>query len=316
MNKQAVAAELQTLLREPVKTDAPMSRLTTWNIGGPADFLVYPSSEDELAAVLVYLAAQHIPWLVIGNGSNLLVGDLGLRGVVIKMGEPFAGAQWRGLTVEASAGLLVGALALEAAERGAAGLEFARGIPGSVGGAVRMNAGAYGGFIGQFVTAIHAVDYEGQKLMLTREQIEFGYRDSSLFRLPAIISRVILALDPGDREQSLAKIKEYQQKRSLSQPLEFPSCGSVFRNPANDYAGRLIQLAGLQGLQIGGVAVSQKHGNFFINMGGATAADARELIAEVQRQVYEYSGIHLEPEVKMVGEFGGAADESENSAGQ
>jgi UDP-N-acetylmuramate dehydrogenase len=303
MNKETLAAELQAFLREPVKIDAPLASLTTWNIGGPADILVYPSSEDELAAVLAYLAARDIHWLVIGNGSNLLAGDLGFRGVVIKMGEPFASVQWRGLTVEASAGILLCTLALEAAERGAAGLEFARGIPGSLGGAVRMNAGAYGNFIGQFVTQINAVDYRGERITLGREEVEFSYRDSSLFQLSAVISRVTLELQPGEREQIMAKIKEYQQKRSLSQPLEFASCGSVFRNPANDYAGRLIQLAGLQGMQIGGVAVSKKHGNFFVNLGGATAADARELIAEVQRQVYEYSGVHLEPEVKIVGEF-------------
>lgn len=303
MNKADLAADLQSILAQPVKIDVPMSEHTTWKIGGPADVLVYPSSEEELAALLTRLREIQEPWMVIGNGSNLLVGDKGIRGVVIKMAESFAGSLWHGLEVEVGAGMLMGTLALEAAERGAAGIEFARGIPGSVGGAVRMNAGAYGNNLGQFVAKVEAIDYMGNKLVLHGDEIKFDYRDSSLFGLEAIITKVYLNLDPGDREKIMSQIKEYQQKRCLAQPLEFPSCGSVFRNPPNDYVGRLVELAGLRGLQIGGAKVSQKHGNFIINIGNATAADVCKLIKEVQQQVYEYSGILLETEVKMIGEF-------------
>lgn len=303
MDKTALATELAQIISGPVLVDASMAEQTTWKIGGPADLLVYPGDDEELAALLPYLQARAIPWLVVGNGSNLLVGDKGIRGVVIKMGEAFAVSRWRGLEVTAGAGMLLGTLALEAAERSAAGLEFARGIPGSVGGAVRMNAGAYGSFIGEFVARVKAIDYAGQKQVLAGDQIEFAYRNSSLFALQAVITSVTFILGKGEREAIMAQIKEYQQRRTLAQPLEYPSCGSVFRNPANDYAGRLVELAGLQGLQIGNAAVSLKHGNFIINLGGATAADVRELIEAVQRQVYEFSGVRLETEVKMVGEF-------------
>ena len=303
MNKADLAADLQAVLQQPVAIDVPMAKHTTWKVGGPADIMVFPTCPDELAALLPRLQGAGVEWLVIGNGSNLLVADQGIRGVVIKMGDNFASSQWRGLEVKAGAGMLLAALALEAAERGAAGIEFARGIPGSVGGAVRMNAGAYGSNIGNYVTRVDGVGYDGQLLSLSGQEIDFSYRDSSLFGLDAVVTNIYLQLAEGNREQIMAKMKEYQQKRFLAQPLEYPSCGSVFRNPANDHAGRLVEMAGLRGLRIGNAQVSAKHGNFIVNLGGATAENIRELIAEVQQQVYEYSGVHLEPEVKMVGEF-------------
>lgn len=303
MDKSAIAAKLQAVLKEHVEINMPLAQHTTYKIGGPADFMVFPKDEAELAALFPIINELNLPWLVIGNGSNMLVADDGVEGVVIKMGEPFSGCEWRGLAVSVKAGTLLSTLSLEAAERGAAGLEFARGIPGSVGGAVRMNAGAYGSNIGNFVTSVEAIDYNGKKLVLQGSEIEFAYRDSSLFQLSAVITAINLELPQGERDEIMAKMKEYQQKRLLAQPLEFPSCGSVFRNPANDHAGRLVELASLRGLQVGKAAVSDKHGNFIVNLGGATAADVRELISEVQQQVYEYSGIELEPEVKMVGRF-------------
>ncbi len=303
MDKSTIAAKLQAVLTAKVEIDVPMATHTTWKIGGPADIMVFPGSEAELSKLLPLIQELELPWLVIGNGSNLLVSDQGIRGVVIKMGDNYAGCEWRKLEVSVKAGTLLATLSLEAAERGAAGLEFARGIPGSVGGAVRMNAGAYGSNIGNYVTAVEAIAYNGDKLVLAGDEIEFAYRDSSLFRLDAVITAITLVLPKGDREEVMNKMKMYQQKRLLAQPLEFPSCGSVFRNPANDHAGRLVELASLRGLRIGNAAVSEKHGNFIVNLGGATAADVYDLIAEVQRQIYEYSGIRLEPEVKMIGEF-------------
>lgn len=303
MDKTALAAQLQSLLSRPVLIDSPMAKHTTWKIGGPADLMIFPTSEDELCAVLPLLQEQQINWLVVGNGSNLLVADRGIRGVVIAMGDNFAASQWRGRTVKAASGMLLTALALEAAERGAAGLEFARGIPGSVGGAVRMNAGAYGSNIGDYVTRIDGVDYQGQRQSLAADELSFAYRDSSLFSQELVVTYVHLQLREGDRETIMTQMKTYQQKRFLSQPLEYPSCGSVFRNPPNDHAGRLVEMAGLRGLKIGGAQISPKHGNFIVNLGGARASDVLELIREAQRQVFDYSGVRLETEVKMVGEF-------------
>ena len=303
MNKAEWLQALQNIFTHKVLTDEPMRRHTTWKIGGPADYMVFPSSEEEMAQALALLDKENIPRLVIGNGSNILVGDKGIRGVVLKMGEPFSASVWRDNEVEACSGMLLASLALEAAERSCAGVEFSRGIPGSVGGAVRMNAGAYGNTIGQFVTEVEALSYSGEKIVLKADDITFAYRDSSLFQLDAIITRVRLRLIPGDREEIMAKIKEFSQKRSFNQPLEFPSCGSVFRNPPNDHAGRLIEMAHLRGNSIGGAAVSKKHGNFIINLGGARACDVRALMEEVQDRVFEYSGIRLETEVKMIGQF-------------
>ena len=303
MNKTEWTAALNDLLGEAVQIDVPMQKHTTWRIGGRADYLACPADEGELSALLKLLARENMPWLVIGAGSNILVGDKGIRGVVIKLGEKFSLTEWREQSVRAGAGKMLPALALEAAERGLSGLEFAGGIPGSLGGAVRMNAGAYGNTVGEFVSSVEVMDYSGQTRILSAAEITFAYRISSLFEVDAVVCRVSLALSAGSRERGMDEIQRLLQLRSLNQPLEFPSCGSVFRNPANDHAGRLIELANLRGLQIGGAAVSKKHGNFIINLGGARAKDVRELIIEVQQRVYDYSGVHLEPEVRMVGEF-------------
>lgn len=303
MNKSEWQQVLQTIVKEPVLADVSLSRYTTWKIGGRADYLVQPTDDDELSAVLTLLDQESMPWLVIGNGSNILVGDRGIRGVVIKMSNAYAQTEWRENQVTTAAGKMLPALALEAAERGLSGLEFAAGIPGSIGGAVRMNAGAYGNNIGDFVTKVEALEYSGARRILMASDITFAYRNSSLFDLPLVVCRVTLSLSSGSRDESLARIKDLSQQRSLNQPLEYPSCGSVFRNPPNDHAGRLIELANLRGLQIGGAAVSKKHGNFIVNLGGARAKDVQELIAEVQERVYAYSGVNLEPEVRLVGDF-------------
>ena len=303
MNKTELLAAFADLLREPVQTDVPMSKYTSWKIGGRADYMACPSDEKELSSLFKLLTAENIPWLVIGAGSNILVGDKGIRGLVIRLGENFSFSEWREQNVTAGAGKLLPMLALEAAERSLWGLEFAAGIPGSLGGAIRMNAGAYGSAIGEFVSNIEVMEYNGNMRVLDAEEVNFAYRNSSLFDMEAVVCRVTLALKTGSREHSMAEIQRMLQLRSLNQPLEFPSCGSVFRNPLNDHAGRLIELANLRGMQIGGAAVSKKHGNFIINLGGARAKDVKCLIDEVQQRVYNYYGIHLEPEVKMVGEF-------------
>ena len=303
MEKQILLDKLQSLVQRAVLVDEPMSKHTTWKIGGPADYYVRPSSKAELAALLKLIHQEGLPFIVIGNGSNLLVGDKGIRGVVIKMSGSYSRRIWREEGVEAQAGAMLPTLAIEAAERAFCGMEFAAGIPGSIGGAVRMNAGAYGNNIGDDVTQVEAIVYNGTIKIISAEDLSFAYRESNLFDLEAIVSSVTLRLPSGNREQSLEKIQELLRLRSLKQPLEFPSCGSVFRNPANDHAGRLVEIAGLRGMQIGGAAVSKKHGNFIVNVGGARARDVRALIADVQKRVEDFSGIHLEPEVKFVGEF-------------
>lgn len=303
MEKQILLDKLQSLVQRAVLVDEPMSKHTTWKIGGPADYYVRPSSKAELAALLKLIHQEGLPFIVIGNGSNLLVGDKGIRGVVIKMSGSYSRRIWREEEVEAQAGAMLPTLAIEAAERAFCGMEFAAGIPGSIGGAVRMNAGAYGNNIGEYVTQVEAIEYNGTIKIISAEELSFAYRESNLFDLEAIVSSVTLRLPFGNREQSLEKIQELLRLRSLKQPLEFPSCGSVFRNPANDHAGRLVEIAGLRGMQIGGAAVSKKHGNFIVNVGGARARDVRALIADVQKRVEDFSGIHLEPEVKFVGEF-------------
>lgn len=301
---EACRKKLQELVKKPILFDVPMKKHTTWKVGGPADCMVFPSSMEEVEAIVSFLNQEGIKYNVIGNGSNLLVADAGIRGVVIKMGEAFSACAWHDNEAVAEAGMLLPSLALEAAERSLSGLEFAAGIPGSIGGAVRMNAGAYGGTIGEYVTKVEAVEYNtGRRLVLTAEQLSFAYRESSLFHLPAIICRIHLRLPCGQREASMEKIKELLNLRSLKQPLEYPSCGSVFRNPKNDHAGRLIEMANLRGLQIGGAKVSKKHGNFIVNLGGAKAKDIKALILAVQNKVEEISGIRLEMEVRMLGDF-------------
>jgi UDP-N-acetylmuramate dehydrogenase len=301
--KTALRQQLQQLLSLPVLVDEPMKDHTTWRIGGPVDFMLLPSSEQEIMDVMAFLYKHQLPYLVIGNGSNLLVSDLGLRGVVIKMGPAYAAATWRGGNVCAQAGMLMRTLALEAAERSLAGIEFAAGIPGSIGGAVRMNAGAYGNTIGEFVTKVTVIEYNGSRYEITADELDFAYRYSKLFAVPAVVSTVHLSLPSGNKEESMAKIKEWLQLRSLKQPLEFPSCGSVFRNPDGDHAGRLVEVTGLRGLRKGGAMVSKKHGNFIVNIDRATAEDVKSLIKEVQERVFQAHGVRLEPEVKVVGEF-------------
>lgn len=303
MNQTEIKTALQQILQEDVLCDEPMRRHTTWKIGGPADIFITPGSDDELAAALAFLNKNSIPWLIVGNGSNLLVGDKGVRGVVIKLGDAFSRAVWHGQDVEASAGMLLAALALEAGERNLSGLEFARGIPGSVGGGIRMNAGAYGNTLSDYATKVCAVDYTGKKVEFDRADINFAYRNSSLFDLDVVITSVCFHLENGDREEIMAKMKDFSRRRSLAQPLEFPSCGSVFRNPPGDHAGHLVEMAGLRGTSCGDMEVSQKHGNFIVNHGSGTAAEARELIELVQQAVYDFAGVHLEPEVRFVGEF-------------
>ncbi|MGI6361975.1 MAG: UDP-N-acetylmuramate dehydrogenase [Bacillota bacterium] len=295
--------KIQKVFKEPILIDEPMKNHTTWRIGGPTDCLVQPTKEQEIIDILSLLHQEKIPYIVIGNGSNLLVSDQGLPGVVIKLGADYASAAWNGYDVEVQAGMMLRALSLESAERSLGGIEFAAGIPGSIGGAVRMNAGAYGSTIGEFVTKVVVIEYTGTRKEITADSLNFAYRYSSLFDMPAVVSMVHLRLLPGDKEASFKKIREWLQIRNSKQPLDFPSCGSVFRNPQDSHAGYLVEQAGLRGRRVGEAMVSPKHGNFIINLGNAKASDVRQLIMEVQDEIERVYQIRLEPEVRILGEF-------------
>ncbi|MBR5429876.1 MAG: UDP-N-acetylmuramate dehydrogenase [Firmicutes bacterium] len=303
MNPIAITEALQKLVKAQVKADAPLKPYTTWKIGGPADWLVTPANAEELRRVLALCREAELPWMVMGNGSNLLVGDKGVRGVVIRLGEDFSRMTWQDDRVEAYAGLLLRDLARKAADLGFTGLEYVHGIPGSVGGGIRMNCGAYGGNLSTCVTSVKALTYDGEEVELGRDQIDFAYRNSSLFQLDAVITSVCLRLVPGDKEEIQALMAEFQHRREQAQPLEYPSCGSVFKNPPGDHAGWIVERNELRGTRIGGVQISEKHGNFIVNRWDGSADDARRLIEWTQEKVMELEQIRLEPEVRFVGEF-------------
>lgn len=303
MITKSLQAYLNQTLTKPAAYNEPMSRHTTWKIGGPADILAEPANEEEVAALLALAREENLPCFILGNGSNLLVGDLGIRGLVIKIGEAMSYCSWNGYQVRAGAGVLLPALSRAAALRSATGLEFACGIPGSLGGALGMNAGAYNKAIGNLVTKIGLIEYTGTRQELDAPQLSFSYRYSSISGQPAVICWAQLQLEAGDKEQSLNEMQELLRLRAKNQPLEYPSCGSVFRNPKDCHAGYLIEQADLRGLRQGGAMVSLKHGNFIVNLDGATAQDVRTLIAQVKHRVQEHCGIELLTEVKEAGEF-------------
>ncbi len=248
--------------------------------------------------------------MVIGNGSNILVGDGGIRGAVIELGNRCCGIEIQQKTedgsvlIRAEAGAMLSSLSSFASEQSLTGLEFASGIPGTVGGAVTMNAGAYGGEIKDVITEATCMDpATGESFTLSRDELKLDYRHSVVMERPVIITSAVFKLEPGDKQDIKAHIEEIRQKRIDKQPLNFPSAGSTFKRPVGYFAGKLIEDAGLKGFSVGGAEVSEKHAGFVINKGGATAADIRSLIREVSDRVYENSGVRLEPEVRFLGEF-------------
>ncbi len=293
---QKIVAADRLLLNEP------MSKHTTFRIGGPADYLVLPASAREVSAVLIVAREYGMPVTILGNGSNVLVLDKGIRGLVLKFGATMGRISHIGATVKAGAGASLGDVSRYAAAHGLTGLEFAVGIPGSIGGAVFMNAGAYDGEIGCFVAAVTAVCPDGKLKRLSHDDIRFGYRDSVFQHNGCIICEVELALAAGDDAAIGRKMSDYTTRREAKQPIEMPSAGSTFKRPPGHFAGTLIEQAGLKGFKIGGAQVSVKHAGFIVNAGGATAADVLNLIKEVQRQVHERFGVRLQPEVRIFGE--------------
>ena len=281
----------------------PMSRHTTFRVGGEAECMAVVETKEELSQLVSYLGRIEQDYFVLGNGSNLLVGDKGYRGIILKMGPRLSAVGVEKDHIAAGAGALLSRVSAAARDAGLSGLEFAAGIPGSIGGAIVMNAGAYGGEMKQVVKMVRVMDKEGEILTLDNDTMEFGYRTSIIRDRPFIVLGVVLKLTPGNKDEISAKMEELMKQRKSKQPLEYPSAGSTFKRPEGYYAGKLIMDAGLRGYRIGGAQVSEKHCGFVINAGGASAADIREVIEEVQERVRDRFHVRLEPEVIFLGDF-------------
>lgn len=302
MNDQFLT-ELQNVMGgSGIFMQEPMKKHTTFRVGGPADVLVQPD-ETALAAILALCRQYHVSYSFFGNGSNLLVGDKGIRGVVIEMTDPMGNIEVDGTKITAQAGAMLSKIANTAASNGLGGMEFAAGIPGSVGGAVVMNAGAYGGEMKDIIEKVYVLDENGAQLELDRDALDLGYRHSCIPEKKYIVTKVVLELVPRNEAEIRSEMKELNEKRAEKQPLQYPSAGSTFKRPEGYFAGKLIMDAGLRGYQVGGAQVSEKHCGFVINKGDATAADICQLMRDVSDKVQAQFGVVLEPEVKMIGEF-------------
>ena len=280
--------------------EEPMSKHTSFRIGGPAEVIAFPKSIDELSKTLKVSALLDCKPAILGAGTNVLAPDAGLRGLVICLKDCLDGMEQQGPdTIRVMAGVTMTRAALFAANLGLSGLEFAHGIPGTVGGGVYMNAGAYGGEIKDVAESVDIMDIYGNIYTLSGEEMEFSYRHSVLEETGDIVLSAVFRLESKPAEEIKAKMKELMAKRSASQPLDMPSAGSAFKRPVGGYAAALIDQAGLKGFCVGGAAISTKHAGFAVNLGGATAADVKGLLEQVSDMVYEKSGIRLEPEVRI-----------------
>lgn len=285
-----------------VLRNEPMSRHTTFRTGGPADILVIPSMEA-LPAVIACCKEQGVPYLVIGNGSNLLCGDGGVEGVVIEIGKQMSDISVDGTVITAGAGALLSAIAVKAAANSLTGFEFAAGIPGSIGGAVVMNAGAYGGEMKDVLVEVRVLSEDGRIITIPAAEMELSYRHSIVSDKGYIVLQAVISLKTGEQDAIYAYMDELKKRRVSKQPLEYPSAGSTFKRPEGFFAGKLIEDSGLRGFQVGGAQVSEKHCGFVINKDHASAADIRFLMAHVQQTVLEKFHVVLEPEVKFIGKF-------------
>lgn len=286
-----------------IKYNEPMKNHTSFKLGGPADIFIEPDNTDELVKALRTLKEHKIPYYIIGNGSNLLVSDKGIRGAVVKIGEKFGNVSIDGERITAECGILLSTLSKMAAKRSLAGMEFASGIPGSLGGALAMNAGAYGGEMKDIVEWVEVLDWNLELVRLTNAEMKFGYRKSIIEPGNYIAVRCCLKLKKGDPEEINSIMAELAEKRKAKQPLHLPSAGSTFKRPEGYFAGKLIEDAGLKGYTLGGAQVSTLHCGFVVNNGNATARDVYDLIKHIQKTVLEKFNVKLEPEVKILGEF-------------
>ena len=294
--------ELQSAICEgKVRKNVTLSQLTTFKIGGPVPILVEPASVQEAQACARICSKHAVEMRVIGCGSNILVADAGISCVLLKFGEAFANISISGTTITAQAGATNENVANAALEANLTGYEFASGIPGSIGGAAVMNAGAYDGEFSQVASSIQCMTTEGELVEIPAEEADFGYRHSKMMAENLIVLSAKLELSKGNHEEIAALMADLKQRRESKQPLEMPSAGSTFKRPEGYFAGKLIQDAGLKGYRVGGAMVSEKHSGFVVNAGGATAADVMQLITDVQNKVYEHEGVKLEPEVRLWG---------------
>ncbi len=300
----SVIFDLRNILSpDRVLRDVLLKDHTTFKTGGPAGAFVLVENNDELARAVAFLKNREIPFFVLGNGSNLLVSDSGFDGAVIKLSGSFNELSVSDNVITAGAGVLLSKVCLLAEESGLSGLEFAYGIPGTLGGATVMNAGAYDGEMSYVVSEVTVLDGEGIVRTLSCEDMHFGYRDSIIKHSPMIVLSAKMTLEPGDRAEIHDKMADFLQRRKSKQPLEFPSAGSTFKRPVGYFAGKLIEDAGLKGKRIGGACVSEKHAGFIVNTGGATASDINMLMETVEEEVYQRFGVKLEPEVIKLGKF-------------
>jgi UDP-N-acetylmuramate dehydrogenase len=298
----AFDAQLRARFGARVASAHPLAALTSFRIGGPADFVIEVAGEPELADALAIAHRHRVHAFCLGTGTNILISDRGVRGLVLRLGDGFRHVDFDGARVSAGAAVQFGELVEQAVARGLAGLEFGEGIPGSVGGALIMNAGAFGGEMAPVVSAVRGADPDGTLRTLSKDEIGFFYRRSVL--PPGfIVTGIEFDLIAGDRIALLAKVAELKAKRAARQPQGIPNAGSIFKNPPGRFAGRLLEACGLKGERIGGAAFSQQHANFIVNLGGASAGDVRALIDLAQQRVEQQTGVKLEPEVKLVGEW-------------
>ena len=300
--KALQTALLETLPSTRVREEEYLRHHTTFKIGGPADLFVEPTTMAELSFALRTIHEFDVPVTIIGCGSNILVKDGGIRGAVVSVRHMTQIMDCNDNVLCIGSGYMLKDASGFAWENGLTGLEFAIGIPGTLGGAVFMNAGAYDGEMSHVVTAVRAVDFQGNIKEYDASHLDFGYRHSVFHDNHEVIGEVIMTLKPGDKNVIKARMDELTEKRESKQPLEFASAGSTFKRPPGYFAGTLIEQTGLKGLSVGDAQVSHKHAGFVINTGSASAKDVLDLIAEVQRRVYDQHGVHLEPEVRMIGE--------------
>ncbi|MBQ3104322.1 MAG: UDP-N-acetylmuramate dehydrogenase [Lachnospiraceae bacterium] len=300
---QAFLKEIKSFLDpDQILCREPMKHHTSFRVGGPADYFIRVNTEAQLAKLVPLLQQNGLPYFILGKGSNLLVSDEGYRGVVLLPEGEFRKIEAKEIRILAGAAVSMNKAAETAAEKGLTGLEFASGIPGTIGGGLVMNAGAYGGEMGQVVESARVMDALGRIRLLGKEELQLGYRSSIFKKERLIILQVVLRLKPGNREEILKTMEQYTKARREKQPLEYPSAGSTFKRPEGHYAGKLIMEAGLKGACVGGAQVSPKHCGFVINRDNATAKDIRLLMEKIQAGVWECFQVRLEPEVIFVGE--------------
>ncbi len=304
MSDTDILGKLQDIVgSDNIVSDEPMRKHTTFRIGGNADIFVRPESKEQIAEILRLCRKQDVPYFILGNGSNLLVGDRGFRGVVINIMDNMNDIKVDGGIIKAQAGAMLIKVSRAARDNSLTGLEFASGIPGTIGGAIYMNAGAYGGEMKDVVTQVTAIDAEGEIYTFGTDELEFSYRHSVIQQRDLIVLDVTMKLAAGDQKIIDDRMSELAVARRTKQPLEYPSAGSTFKRPEGYFAGKLIMDAGLRGYRVGDAQVSEKHCGFVVNRGNATADDVIKLIDDVKAKVSEEYDVVLEPEVRMIGEF-------------